>query len=191
VPEVRASGLRSLFEGRGGLVPTVQSRIEGEPMSEKEALLVVEAQAKRAEATLLELQRLNNANAALRAQVEELRAAWDAVAEEFPGPHEGWLTDTPKTLMLQAVRGLKAKVAELTRDLGQVQRWADGLVTETQRLQGIEQRAEQAEAKLAKVVEVLEQIRGEAAIGQTASCHAIGLMATAAIAAAREKGGSR
>jgi len=41
------------------------------------------------------------------------------------------------------------------REMDQLSKWADGLVTETQRLQGIEQRAEQAEAKLARVAEVI------------------------------------
>lgn len=40
---------------------------------------------------------------------DEIRAAWDSIAEEFPGPHVGDATDTPATLMLKAVRAVKAE----------------------------------------------------------------------------------
>jgi hypothetical protein len=98
--------------------------------------------------------------AALRAKVEELRSAWDAVADEFPGPHEGDMTDTIPTLMLRAVRGLKAHVEELTRELedlqievrnaGENDTTAFASLADQGRRE--HERAERAEAKLARVV---------------------------------------
>jgi hypothetical protein len=96
---------------------------------------------------------------------------------------------------------LRAQLEELARDLGQIQKWADGLIVETQRLQGIEQRLGQAEelacqdlidknaltirlasmeeqrdeaqAKLAQVVAALEQIaKGEGRYNRDPFIHA-------------------
>jgi hypothetical protein len=61
-----------------------------------------------------------------------------------------WLGYTSSALADWAERREREAVAERDRELEQVQKWADGLVTETQRLQGIEQRAEAAEATLAE-----------------------------------------
>ena len=82
-------------------------------------------------------------NAALCAQIEELKAAWDEIANEFPGPHEGWLTDTPRTLMLRAVRDLKVRVEELTRERDAAR---EEFLEDTSYLE----RAEMAEIKLAE-----------------------------------------
>ena len=124
-------------------------------MSEKEALLVVETQAKRAEATKLELVRLNNENAALRAQVEELTRERDDAYQ--------WGWDEAQEADKHAWSALSV-------------------------------RAEQAEAKLAAVVEALEEIeKGEGPFSRDPLTHASNviestrIIAHDALAAAREQ----
>jgi hypothetical protein len=72
--------------------------------------------------------------------------------QKAEGDEMSWDSMYDPATQVAKMDALRVRVAELTRELGQVQRWVDGLVTETQRLQGIEQRAEQAEARLASVI---------------------------------------
>jgi hypothetical protein len=118
-------------------MPAVQSRIEGEPMSRAIDLV--------------------RENAALYAQAEELRQAVGLLTTLAPRVVVN--PDHPLEMAKEIEATVSAQVEELMRDLGQVQRWADGLVMETQRLQGIEQRAEQAEAQVEKLTRERELIR--------------------------------
>lgn len=68
--------------------------------------------------------KIGEENTALRARLSEaeaekgaLRRAWDAVADEFPGPQEGWVTDTAASLMLKAVRAIKAERDALSAEI--------------------------------------------------------------------------
>jgi len=80
-------------------------------------------------------------------------------------------------------RRLRSQVEELTRERDTLRKRTSNLLA----CKNCEERAEQAEAKLAEVVGALEEIQGESAMAQTASCHAIGLMATASLAAVRDQ----
>ena len=81
----------------------------------------------------------------LRAQVEELQGRLASVCKicnrlSCEGTHE---KTSAETIMV-----LRAQIEELMREREQLSEWADGLVTETQRLQGVEQRAAQAEERV-------------------------------------------
>jgi chromosome segregation ATPase len=99
--------------------------------------------------------------AALRAQVEELERTTHLLSvclePTFRAERDQARRDRDRLDHEKAQ--LKAEVEELTRDLDQVQRWADGLVTETQRLQGIEQAGQLAEEKLAEAQAGIEHWR--------------------------------
>ena len=56
---------------------------------------------------------------------------------------------------------LRAQVEELKRNLDQLSKWTDGLVTETRRLQGIEQRAEELTRERDEEAQMADALRDE------------------------------
>jgi len=59
-----------------------------------------------------------------------------------------WITETEQAALV-------ARITELEAEITQVTKWSDGLVTETQRLQKIEERAEKAEAEVERLNSIL------------------------------------
>lgn len=91
---------------REGFDLAVELRVAAEERSRKELLAHAAAE-----------NRSEDERTKLKTEVAQLKAAWNAVAAEFPGPHEGWGADDPGSLLLAAVRQLKAERDELHEKL--------------------------------------------------------------------------